>query len=300
MRMTDRPLVSVLMNCYNGETYLRQALDSVVAQTYENWEIVFWDNQSTDSSADIVRSYEDPRIKYFRAPTHAPLYEARNYAFEKATGDLIAFLDVDDWWAPTKLEEQVPLFADGMVGFAAGNYWMENEVRGSRWKAHRKTVPTGWVLDDLLRSYYVGLLTLVVRRSAVAELDYVFDPRYSIIGDFDLVIRLATHWKLAYVQRSVAHYRLHDGSLQRTRRARHLEELDLWFAERAGSPPVAASPGLAGLRAEVMYMKALDQLLDGDRRGAFQRSRSLPIGRFKGRLWVAMMLPETLVRRLKN
>jgi len=301
MRVTHRPLVSVLMNCYNGETYLRQALDSVLAQTYPNWEIIFWDNQSTDASADIVRSYEaDPRVKYFRAHTHTPLYEARNYALENATGDLIAFLDVDDWWTPTKLEKQVPLFDDRMVGFAAGNYWMENELRKSRWKAHRKPVPTGFVLDDLLKSYYVGLLTLVVRRSAVAELDYVFDPRYSIIGDFDLVIRLATRWKLAYVQQSVAHYRLHAGNLQRTRRARHVEELDLWFAERGASAPFARAPGLAGLRAELAYMKALNQLLDGDRSGAFQQSRSLPIGRFKGRLWVAMMLPDTFIRRLRN
>src|SRR5829696_2506866 len=106
------PLVSVIMNCFNGEKYLREAIDSVLAQSYTNWEIIFWDNQSTDDSARIVRSYRDPRLKYFYAPTHLPLYGARNHAIDRAAGELIAFLDVDDWWIPSKLEQQVPLFAD--------------------------------------------------------------------------------------------------------------------------------------------------------------------------------------------
>ena len=80
--MTEQPLVSVIMNCFNGEKYLREAIDSVQAQTYENWELIFWDNQSTDVSAGIVKSFDDPRIYYFYAPKHTHLYEARNYAIE--------------------------------------------------------------------------------------------------------------------------------------------------------------------------------------------------------------------------
>jgi hypothetical protein len=212
----------------------------------------------------------------------------------------VAFLDVDDWWVPTKLEAQIPLFEDSGVGFVAGNYWMENELKGSRRRAHSEQVPTGLVLDDLLRSYYVGLLTLVVRRSAVAELDFVCDPRYSIIGDFDLVVRLATRWKLAYVQHPVAHYRLHDRNLQRTRRAQHVQELETWLGELGARMPVSGSPGLAGLRAEVGYMKALNQVIDGDRMGALRLSKALPIGRFKARLWAAMFLPEIVVRWLRS
>ena len=88
------PLVSILMNCFNGEKYLKQAIDSVLAQTYRNWEIIFWDNQSTDGSAEIFTSYRDSRLKYFYAPEHTRLYEARNCALEKAEGELIAFLDL--------------------------------------------------------------------------------------------------------------------------------------------------------------------------------------------------------------
>ena len=67
-KLETLPLMSILMNCFNGEKYLREAIDSVTEQTYTNWELIFWDNQSTDNSASIVKSYNDPRIKYYYAP----------------------------------------------------------------------------------------------------------------------------------------------------------------------------------------------------------------------------------------
>ena len=122
--MSDQSLVSVIINCFNGDKYLHKALNSVVAQTYKNWEIIFWDNQSVDKSAEIFKSYKDARFKYYYAPEHSKiLYEARNYAITKANGDFFAFLDVDDWWLPNKLEKQIPLFNDPKVGVVYGNFW---------------------------------------------------------------------------------------------------------------------------------------------------------------------------------
>jgi len=89
--MKQEPLVSVVMNCYNGEKYLREAIESVLTQTCQNWEIIFWDNQSTDRSAEIFKSYADPRLKYFYAPKHTWLYEARNYAIEKRVMSSLLF-----------------------------------------------------------------------------------------------------------------------------------------------------------------------------------------------------------------
>ena len=63
--MPENQLVSIIMNCYNGEKYLQEALDSIIDQTYKNWELIFWDNQSIDNSTNIVLSYNDHRIKYF-------------------------------------------------------------------------------------------------------------------------------------------------------------------------------------------------------------------------------------------
>ena len=102
--MPDQPLVSVIMNCYNGEMYLREALDSVLSQTYTNWELIFWDNQSSDKSETIFLSYDDSRLIYFYAPQHTNLGKARTLAIEKTRGQWIAFLDVDDLWFPEKLD----------------------------------------------------------------------------------------------------------------------------------------------------------------------------------------------------
>ncbi|HEY2399610.1 MAG TPA: glycosyltransferase family 2 protein, partial [Steroidobacteraceae bacterium] len=101
------PEVTVIMNCYNGERYLREAIDSVFAQTFADWEIIFWDNASTDGSADIARSYTDPRMRYFRGERNVPLGEARKLALAQARGEWIGFLDTDDLWYPQKLARQI-------------------------------------------------------------------------------------------------------------------------------------------------------------------------------------------------
>ena len=92
-----KPFVSIIMNCYNGEEFLNTAVDSVLAQSYQNWELIFWDNQSSDNSAKVFSAHCDTRLKYFLAPDHTLLYEARNYAVQKSKGEYLAFLDVDDW-----------------------------------------------------------------------------------------------------------------------------------------------------------------------------------------------------------
>ena len=110
------PKVSIIMNCLNGEQYLKQALDSVFEQTYDDWEVIFWDNASTDKSATIAKSYGE-RVRYFKSSVTHPLGKARNLAMKEAMGDFIAFLDCDDIWLPRKLEKQMPLFKkDPQVG----------------------------------------------------------------------------------------------------------------------------------------------------------------------------------------
>ena len=71
--MNEQPLVSIIMNCYNGETYLQESINSVLTQTYKNWELVFWDNKSQDKSAEIFKEYEDKRLKYFYENKHTTL-----------------------------------------------------------------------------------------------------------------------------------------------------------------------------------------------------------------------------------
>ena len=296
----QQPLVSVIMNCYNGEKYLKEAMDSVLGQAYPNWEVIFWDNQSTDRSAEIFKSYGDGRLKYYYAPKHTWLYEARNYAIEKASGELFAFLDVDDWWLPSKLEKQVLLFSDPEVGLVCGNYWVESERKSKRWIGLKRPAPTGWVLNDLLKSFFVGLLTLVVRRSALATLAYPCDPRYHIIGDLDLVTRLAVHWKLDCVQEPVACYRLHDGNEISKHRGRHIDELECWWGEMKEVDAIRSCPNFRFVKSNITYLKAMDKVIQADKRAAYRLFHDLPWGELKLRLSAALVLPTFVVRGLRN
>jgi glycosyltransferase involved in cell wall biosynthesis len=116
MENQPMPLVSIIMNCYNSSLYLEEAITSVLNQTYENWELIFWDNQSTDSSASIFHKYKDSRLKYFYASEHTPLGKARNLAIEKTNGEFIAFLDCDDLWVSTKLQDQISAITNNKIG----------------------------------------------------------------------------------------------------------------------------------------------------------------------------------------
>lgn len=232
----QEPLVSVLMNCYNGERYLREAVDSVLAQTYQNWELVFWDNQSTDQSAEIFKSYQDPRLKYFYAPVHTDLGGGRAKAWEYLTGDFIAVLDADDVWLPQKLEKQLPLFNDPEVGVAISDTLFFNEKTEKPLYAG-KYPPTGWVFEKLLTGYFVSLETVIIRRSTALKLSRAFDPDFSFIADFDLIVRLSRISKLALYPEILAKWRVHKGSDTWRYPSAFIEEKDRWIEKQVAEEP---------------------------------------------------------------
>lgn len=284
------------MNCYNGAKYLREAMDSVFAQSYQNWEIIFWDNQSSDNSAETCRSYGDPRVKYFYAPTHTVLYDARNWALAKCSGELIAFLDVDDWWVPEKLTIQIPLFDDHGVGMSCGNYLLVNERKGAASiRVGHDIVPSGEVMDALFTNYFVHISTLLVRRAAIDSLASGFDSRFNILGDFDFLVRLSAHWRLAAVQTPIAAYRWHGNNTGLRHTLAISDEFNVWYAESKNDPACRDRASFAVFAKRVRFYNVLRLLYAGKRRDAYRESRGLE---FRQRLKVlaAIVLPNALVR----
>lgn len=212
MEETKKPIVSIIMNCLNCSKYLKEALDSVFAQTYKDWEIIFWDDASTDNSAEIAKGYGE-KVKYFRSEKTIPLGEARNLAVEKAEGKLIAFLDCDDIWMPEKLESQVPLFEnDPEVGivFSDAIFFTNN---GEGFQNHgSKKPPEGRVFRQLFKNYFMCLPTVVIRKESLVGLNEWFDNRFRQIEEADLFLRIAHGWKVAYTDKILAKYRLHKES----------------------------------------------------------------------------------------
>lgn len=207
----SRPRVSVIMNCLNCRRYLKEALDSVYAQTFSDWEIILWDNASTDGSDGITRGY-DHRLRYFRGAETVPLGAARNLALSQARGEFIAFLDCDDLWLPEKLAKQVPLFADPDVGLVFSNSITFNEAGATRLTYQKKGYYTGHCFAQLLKNNFLHMPTVVIRRAALAEQDHWFDRHFNLIEESDLFVRLAYRWKLAMVNEPLAKWRVHGAS----------------------------------------------------------------------------------------
>ena len=99
------PLVSIIIPTYNHAKYLGRSLQSVINQTYKNWEVIIIDNHSTDDTLNLVNSFTDERIKYLKIHNNGIIAKSRNLGIKTAKGDWIAFLDSDDWWSYNKLEK---------------------------------------------------------------------------------------------------------------------------------------------------------------------------------------------------
>ena len=220
----NKPLVSVIMNCYNSDTYLGEAINSVISQTYKNWEIIFWDNQSTDKSAEIVKSYDDERIKYFYAPSFTSLYEARNYAIEKANGEYIAFLDCDDKWYNNKLKEQLKVLENSEYNLCYSNFYnlYENKLK----KAFSSLQPSGNIFKYQIANYSIGILTVMLRKSAWDNMKEKFDKNFTYPGDLDFFIRFLHKNQAIYRDECLCEYRADNpNSISNTKRESNLNEL---------------------------------------------------------------------------
>ena len=203
-------LVSVIMNCKNGEKYLTPALKSIINQKYINWELIFVDNNSKDQTKDIFFSFDEERFKYFFLDKDQTLGFARQYALSNCSGEFIAFLDCDDLWKENKLEKQIPLFEDNSVGMVISNTIFFSEY-GER-IFYKKSPKTGDVFFDLLKNYFINLETLICRKKFIENINFRFNSDFEMISDFELCINLSTVSKLAYVDEPLSKWRVHSDS----------------------------------------------------------------------------------------
>jgi len=287
------------MNCFNGEKYLREAIKSVLNQSYTNWELIFWDNLSTDKSGEIFKSFNDVRLKYYRASTHANiLYTAKNFALKKANGDFIAFLDVDDWWLPKKLETQIPLFKDNEVGIVYGNFYRFFEKKNKK-KIFRKKLPSGNILDYLLNDYVIGSPTYVIRKKILEEKNCTFDNRYHIIGDFDLNIRIASKWKIGCVQNPTAFARIHGKNESLLNKEKEIEELKNWHYEAKSNHIISKSKEFNKIPLKISYLEISNNVLKDKFSKNFLKVLKYPLSLNKIKLIIALFLPKFILRKIR-
>lgn len=217
-------MISIIVNCYNGDQYLKEALDSIYEQTYENWEIIFFDNQSNDKSATIAKSY-DTRLKYHYNKINVPLGQARRLALEFASGEWIAFLDVDDIWHKDRLKVQTEILAslhDVHLLYAAVEEISPNgsiiSINGPR--------KTGKIdFGDLLKRFDINIVTALVRRSFLEVHDLKFDDAITASEEYNLFMRCAALGNVYGQSDVLGKYRISANSLTD-------KKIGNWAAER--------------------------------------------------------------------
>lgn len=172
MSSTPAPQVSIVMPCHNGQRTLEQAVDSVLRQTFPDWELLIVDDGSTDGSRAIVEKLAatDPRIRVFRNPAPSGVATARNRALQEIRGRYIAFLDCDDAWLPHKLDIQIRAMQTHNAALACGAY----DVMNASGALIGRVEPRPGILTyrSLLRNNSVGCLTAMIDRSLCGEVRF--------------------------------------------------------------------------------------------------------------------------------
>ncbi|HQY46413.1 MAG TPA: glycosyltransferase [Usitatibacteraceae bacterium] len=214
------PRFSIIMNVYNGERFLAEALASAFAQTLGDWELVFWDDRSTDGSAEVLARFpRDPRVRYHLAPERVALAPAREQAIAQARGEWLAFLDQDDVWTPDKLEKQARLIdADpgGRLAIVYGRAMKFGEVALERDYDHWHEfgeLPSGDIFESLfVDSCYICQSAACLRTTAAREV-LPFPAGIRCCPDYHLYAGIARRHSAACVQDVVCWYRVHGGGM---------------------------------------------------------------------------------------
>ena len=229
--MQKKPLVSIIINCFNGEKYLDKAIKSVFNQDYKNWEIIFFDNNSSDKSCNVLSKYKDKRIKYYKSKKTYTLYKARNLAIGKTKGELISFLDVDDWWLKSKLSKQVKVFQkDQTVDILYSNVYLYNDAKKTKTLFIKGNVNSGKLTQKLLDKFEMPILSTIIKRNIFNQIK--FDNRYTIIGDLDFFVRLSLIKNITAIQEPLACYRIHDSNMTTKKIDLNIKELQSWVDEK--------------------------------------------------------------------
>lgn len=220
----ENPIFSVIINCFNSEKFIDQTIRSVLAQTFKNFELVIVDNKSQDRTKDIIDSFTDSRIKYFKISKHVTLGEARNFGLKRTKGQFIGFLDSDDYWHIKKLELSLGLFDDSHGIVYSNVLYFSNK---SRFDLYNKRTPhRGNCFEQLILDYSLCISSVLFRKSIISKNEIFFDNKLLVCEDFDFFVNLSKYTKLVYLPRTLSYYRIHENNLTVKKRLLFFDEIE--------------------------------------------------------------------------
>lgn len=207
------PQVSIIITCFNYGRYVAQAIESVLSQTFQDFELIVINDGSTDNTEEIASGYRCDRLRYYYQPNQGQS-SAKNKGIREAQGSFIAFLDADDLWEPNKLSEQMPLFKNSRVGVVYSRQLFIDQA-SQPFDPQPASLPChrGFVLKELLKDNFVPFSSAVVRKKCF-EHSGLFDENLKMSIDWDLWLKLAMVYEFDYCPQKLLHYRLaHEGQM---------------------------------------------------------------------------------------
>jgi len=296
-------LVSIIMNCYNSDRFLKEAIDSVYSQTYENWEIIFWDNASGDHSGEIAQSY-DEKLKYFRAQSTAPLGEARNLAVQKAEGTYIGFLDCDDLYEPDKLQKQIEIMENNDYAMCYGSVITIHEDGRIKKKSPVKN-KSGFLLGHMLKKYEINMQSVMLRKSVLEESKLGFPTHLKYCPDYNLFMNICSLSPVGVLQDYIVKYRIVENSLSRETVDVVSREMKYTLDEIAEHSPTLREKYAAEFTVayqKLHYYDAVAALYQGDKKLARQKLKPVVFKQFSFvsvyLLLLSPLSPQKLLRIL--
>jgi glycosyltransferase involved in cell wall biosynthesis len=264
------PTVSVILPTKNRAHYVSLAIQSVLNQTFKDFELLIIDGNSTDDTQKVVEKFSDPRIHFFKQEKDAGVSAARNFCVSRANGTFVAFLDDDDLWLSKKLERQIQAFSNepdevGAVYFPSGYY-----IRTDGKVAEFNDVPlSGRIYPKILEQNFIGnCSSVMVRKKSFLDIGG-FDGNLRASEDWDMWIRLAKKYSFDYVNGLQFLYRIHENRLSsRSNSYKRLEAVRVMYKKFL--PDIEAAPNKSALLRGWYANFALIYFENGDKKRAIK------------------------------
>ena len=206
-------LVSILINAYNSERYIGEAIDSALAQTWPNFEIVVVDDASTDRTAEIIKSYADPRIRYIYSGRNQGIVGSRNHLLREAKGDFLTWLDADDIFLPDRVKAEVEFLQahpDYAGVYSDILYFFDGQP--DQFYRHIYEHWSGDVFGRLLEKMFITNSAFMMRRSVYGQLGG-FNEATGMVEDWEYFLRMAhAGMKIGFLNKDLIKYRLRSDS----------------------------------------------------------------------------------------
>ena len=225
--MENKPLVSIIMPAYNAEKTIVESIESVLRQTYKNWELIVVNDGSMDSTSAVVWAINDERVRLIEQE-NGGVANARNNGINNATGEYIAFLDSDDLWVEDKLERQLGVLVCGKHKMCFAKTWCFRENSNQTSDCFVNISLDFDDRDKILVYDFIPILTVLLAKDVLDEVGH-FDETLRGVEDWDMWIRVLQKYDAIYLDEFLAKYRISSTGLSGNFEKHFIEEEKVWL-----------------------------------------------------------------------